>query len=182
MGWTIQRRVLPLMRSPLVVAALAVGAILIAALGVLGYHELISGSNSSQVYGAKVGVYRSGEGQLAVAVDLCPGEHVTSVVLMGKSQPPLWRITAVTPSDNSQFVVGSAPEGFRQDVAPRPDASTSSSLFFAVRTDGPAGSFGIEFSSSNAKEDTIWIHGPGPLGSKTHVDRARFTSIRDELC
>jgi hypothetical protein len=172
-----------------IVALVAVG-LAVAALVTFGAWRTLTDPKPGQVWGTKLGVSETVSGQLLVRVLTCPGEHVTKVQLFNSnragdldSPDPLWEIAGVSESDANSLVVGSTPIGFREFVPLQAAALQAANyLFFAVRTDGPAGSFGADFSRDDPRLGTIYIGGPGLLGSNAHVTEQKFMSVRSKLC
>lgn len=168
-------------RHAVVLSLVVACALSVLALASFGVYKYFSEPKSGSAFGSKLGVYRSDSGRFGVTVDLCPGEHVESVTLTGKSKK-LWAVSSALPTSNSQFVVGVTPTDFQQDMASQADTEATKYFFFAVKTDAPWGSFGIEFKSSDLRFNQVWVHGPGLLGSSRHVSLEKFTSVRADLC
>lgn len=137
--------------------------------------------------GSKLGLYRSGSGQVTLYVLLCPGQYVNDVELDGgnpeSSAPPvLWKIHASHRTGAWRFTIGSAPAGY---VTVTPFTSQIGAGEYRVIWAfivGTAGGFAEEFTGNDLRPGRVYVQGPGLLGSGAYVTLAKFESIRERSC
>lgn len=74
---------------------------------------------------ARIGVSKTETGKIEVVYDLCPGQSVTSALLIVpedgfidyEKDDVLWKVESKAASKRERFIVGDTPEGFAERVA-----------------------------------------------------------------
>lgn len=172
----------------IIVVCVAVG-LAVAALVGYGIYTMMGGGGggAGSVWGTKLGLTRTGSGRLVLRVLMCPGEQVRAVKLaesdsaFSSAGPTLWSIQSAAHSA-AQFVIGSAPAGFVTTKAFTGEPGPRQPLILDVTTHGDGGAFEIDFMGSEVRSGSIYVAGPGFLGTRVHVTAGKFSSVRGELC
>lgn len=138
--------------------------------------------------GSKLGLYRSGSGEVTAYVLLCPGQYVTDVELDGGSDPVpgsdqatvLWKIHAGHRTSARRFTIGSAPAGFTTVKPFTSPLGTSQDRAIWVFLNKMT--VFTDFTGKDLWPGRVYVQGPGLLGSGAHVTPAKFESVRQRSC